>query len=573
MWLKSTLFILWFSAIFAQASAQLPIQTISESTYQQALQQVKITKNEKQLLPIADLQQRIAYWIPDNSPSLIETLQKYTDVQKLNTQQKDVDVIIVKLTKTAQLSATDFLSQKTKAKKILIAPPSMTAPKYYDAVITISEDNPMTQSIAAQLIFGGITNKNGTFRLGYAPPEAVHIDSKKLKDSIQAIIQYGIEKGAFPGAQVLVAKDGKIIYHQAFGSPTFDNKRPVSIHDIYDLASVSKVTTALPALMILNGEGKFNLDAPMKELWPDFKNTNKADITWRNVLAHNARLQPWIPYWKNTLRKQPKRNGWRYKRFTFKDHRTRKYSVKITDNLWLNKRYRKKIFKAIKETPLNEKPGYKYSGLAFYIFPTIVEQVTGDEFEHFLKSKIYQPIGANTLTFNPLRFYPKSRIIPTELDTFFRMEQIHGTVHDEGAIMMGGINGNAGLFGTANDLAKLWEMYLNNGQYGTNKIINSKVLKEFERCQFCDQGNHRGLGFDKPQIKYNANKASYAKDASANTFGHAGYTGTLVWADPDNQLLFIFFSNRVYPTRNNRKLYTLDIRPRLHNAIYQAIKK
>lgn len=564
--------------IFAKASAQMPILESDSTIYFQAVNSVIITQNKGDLLPIKHLDQsKIAFFAKSKTPSVLKTLEKYSDIQLVNqnsikTTEFDILIVLLTGTNSKDIQMLDPFLAQANLKTIAIVSKTKHLPKGFDAILTIDSITTFSESIAAQTIFGGVANTQQTFRLGYAPPVVVGMDHQILEDSIQSIINFGIDQGAFPGAQVLVAKNGKIIYHKAFGSPTFENNRPLRTDDIYDMASVSKVTTALPALMKLNGEGKFNLDAPMKTLWPDFKKTDKAELTWRSVLAHNARLQPWIPYWKNTLRKKPKRNGWRYKRRTFKSKKSRRYPTRITDNLWQHKKYRKQIFKAIKKTPLNKKPGYKYSGLAFYLFPTIVENITGVEFEKYLKSNIYQPLGANTLTFNPLKHFPKSRIIPTEKDTFFRMEQIHGTVHDEGAIMMGGVNGNAGLFGTANDMAKLWQMYLNKGHYGGKQFIQSNVIEEFTKCQYCDEGNYRGLGFDKPKIKFIAAKAGYAKDASPATFGHSGYTGTLVWADPDNQLLFIFLSNRVYKTRKNRKLYTLDIRPRLHNAIYSAIR-
>ncbi len=577
---------------FTQVKAQMPILEATTGDYAHSLRTVSIVRNNDDLLPLKYLEKtKIAFWPMADGAPMGETLAKYTTIQYVDAEsisKADFNVLIVlaeKVNNNDFQELKPFFARKD-IKTILFIPEKElpNAPNDFDAVVTAMFMTPLTQSIAAQEIFGGIISHRNAdvykkdrghhtpFRLGYAPPEVVGMNRQILEDSIRAIVNYGIEQGAFPGAQVLVAKNGKIIYHEAFGSPTYAKLRPLSTDDIYDMASITKVTTALPALMILNGEGKFNLDEPLKKLWPKFKRSNKANLTWRSVLAHNARLQPWIAYWKNTLRKKPKRNGWRYKARTFKPKPSKRYSVKITDSLWLRKNYRKKIFRAIKKTPLNKEPGYKYSGLAFYIFPTIVEKQTGDEFEHFLKSKIYQPLGANTLTFNPLRFYPKDRIIPTELDTFFRMQQIQGTVHDEGAIMMGGVNGNAGLFGTANDMAKLWQMYLNKGAYGGQQFIKPEVIDEFTKCQYCEEGNHRGLGFDKPLVEYNPDKASYAKEASPGTFGHAGYTGTLIWADPENQLLVIFLSNRVYQTRKNRLLYTLNLRPRLHHAIYSAIE-
>lgn len=471
-----------------------------------------------------------------------------------------------------------------------------------DALL-VTPRSPYGQSLTAQAIFGavGITGKskisydefpagsglttNAINRLRYSPPEAVQMDRALLEDSIKAIVTEGIAAGAFPGAQVLVAKDGHVVYHQAFGYHTFDNNKAVTTRDIYDFASVSKVTSALPAVMKLYGEGKFDLDAPLKRYFPSFKNSNKADLTYREMLAHFARLRPWIPYWRGTLRgnaKYPWKKRWdneilndgKFKWFTFKRDSSKRFPIKITDDLWLHRNFKeKRIYKSIKKSPLLEEREYVYSGLLFYLLPEIVADLTNSDYEQYLNDNFYHPLGAYTLTYNPYRHFPLDRIIPTERDTFFRMTQLHGRVHDEGAAMMGGVSANAGLFGSANDLAKLMTMYMNGGQYGGQQLIAEKALDEFTRCQYCDEGNRRGLGFDKPLIEYDPDRSSVAKDASPASFGHSGYTGTFTWADPENDLLFIFFSNRVYPTRDNRKIYQLGIRPRIHQVLYDAVKK
>ncbi|MFK7903696.1 MAG: serine hydrolase domain-containing protein [Chitinophagales bacterium] len=407
-------------------------------------------------------------------------------------------------------------------------------------------------------------------KLQYAKPEQTGMIGQLLQDSIAAIIKEGIEGKAFPGAQVLVAKDGHIVYHEAFGFHTYDKEQVLQKTDIYDLASVSKITTALPALMKLKDEGKFDLEGKLVDYVPKLKKSNKADLGIRPVLAHHARLKAWIPFWQNTVHKDWPKQG-QFKKRTLKSKSSRAYSVKVTPYLWLHRKYGKTIFKAIKDSPLNEKEGYKYSGLSFYLWPSIIEKLTKTDYEKYLKTEFYRPLEAHTLTFNPWRYYTLNQIVPTEKDTFFRKTLLHGYVHDEGAAMMGGVNANAGLFGNATDLAKLMQMYLNGGVYDGRRYISEATLKEFTQCQYCEEGNRRGLGFDKPLIVYNAKQSSTAKDASPDSFGHSGYTGTFVWADPKHNLLYIFLSNRVYPTRNNPKIYRLNIRPRIHEVIYKSL--
>lgn len=468
------------------------------------------------------------------------------------------------------------------------------------AILTMSHTGLYQQSIAAQIIFGGMGAEgkipfqiayfpqnsgyetSGGMRFGFTLPELAGMNGKLLKDSISAIVEEGMAAGAYPGAQVLVAKDGKVIYHETFGYHTYEKEQPVQKEDLYDFASVTKVTGPLPAIMKLHSEGKFNLDAPLKEYIKVRGRSNKANLTFRQMLAHNARLRPYIPYWIGTLKssaRYPWEEGWnvqavndgKFRSRTFRKDSTRQYNIRITDNLWLHQKYRKKMFKAIDRSPLLEKPGYVYSGLLFFLLPDMITELSETDYEIYLKEQIYHPLGAYTLTYNPHRQFPLSRMIPTENDTFFRHQQVLGTVHDEGAAMMAGVSGNAGLFGTTIDLAKLMQMYMNYGSYGGRQFIKEATLKEFTRCQYCDEDNRRGLGFDKPPVEYPEGGSYMAKSAGPLSFGHSGFTGTFTWADPEHGLLLVFMSNRVYPTRDRRGLYELGIRPRLHQVLYDSM--
>ncbi len=464
---------------------------------------------------------------------------------------------------------------------------------------------PFTSFVAAQILFGALpangilpaplpgTNfqrgtglKTATLsRLAYAPPSYAQMDAALLRDSIGSIVQQGIEAGAFPGAQVLVAKAGKVIFHQAYGYHTYEKKRAVQTDDSYDLASVTKISSALLGAMKLHGEGRFDLDAPLQQYFPKAKGTNKAAITSRLMLAHHARLLAWIPFWRGTLKgnaRYPWRKQWdnegintfRFKPKSFKTDSSARFPIRVTDRLWLNKDYKeKRMFRGILQSPLNEKPGYVYSDMFFYLLPEVVSNLAATDYETYLDENFYLPLGASSMTYNPLRKFPQDRIVPTEIDTFFRMHALHGTVHDEGAAMMGGVSGHAGLFASANDLAKLMEMYLQDGYYGGQQLIDSASVREFTSYQYAAEGSHRGLGFDKPFLEYDARKSLYAEAASPESFGHSGYTGTFVWVDPANGLVFIFFSNRVYPTRNNPLITSLRIRPRIHRVLYSAMKE
>ena len=227
----------------------------------------------------------------------------------------------------------------------------------------------------------------------------------------------------------------------------------------------------------------------------------------------------------------------------------------------------------IQKSKVSKDKSYLYSGLSFYLYPDLVQQLTGKSFDQYLADEFYKPLGAKTVGFNAGENFPLEDIVPTEVDSFFRMQTLHGVVHDEGAAMMLGLSGNAGLFGNAMDLAKIYQMLLNGGEYAGKRYLKTSTVEEFTRCQFCKTGNRRGMGFDKPLIEYDSSRSSVAKAASSESFGHSGYTGTFVWADPANDLLFIFLSNRVHPTRNNRKIYSLNVRPRIHSLVYDLLEQ
>jgi CubicO group peptidase (beta-lactamase class C family) len=289
----------------------------------------------------------------------------------------------------------------------------------------------------------------------------------------------------------------------------------------------------------------------------------------RQILTHQAGLRAWIPFWQNAtlpmLTQVGSRASTTLDTRVFQTRKSRRFPYQVAENLFIHKNYfQKSIVKQILESPVLEKIDYVYSDLSYYLYPEIIKKITKKDVVAYLDENFYRPLGAGTLTYNPLQKFDKSRIIPTEYDSLFRKQLIHGYVHDEGAAMLGGISTHAGLFGNANDLAKLLQMYLQNGYYGGKQYIRSETLAEFTRCQFCPT-NLRGIGFDR-QRGTNA-----AKSVSEQSYGHSGFTGNLVWIDPANGLLYIFLSNRVYPTRKNTSLYDLNIRTCIQEVFYEAL--
>ena len=458
-----------------------------------------------------------------------------------------------------------------------------------DAAVLIEayQDSELSEQKAAQLIFGGFKadgklpvsvgkkfkagdglETSEKIRFAYTTPQDAGMNADFLASGIDSLMQQAMDAKAIPGGVVLVAKDEKIVFQKAYGLHKYSDTVKTKTSDIFDLASVTKISSALPALMKLQDEGKFSLEEGIDEYLPYFRNSNKAGIPFRQIFAHQARFKPWIAYWQNTLRK----NG-SYKWNTFKKDSSARFPVKVSENMWLHRNYKKKIYKAIKKSPLEDKAEYKYSGLAFYLLPQIVENLTGEDYRKYLDDNFYSKLGATTLGYRPMESFELARIVPTESDFDFRHKPIHGSVHDEGAIMMGGVSANAGLFSDANDLAKLMQMYLNMGEYGGERYITEATFKEWTKTQFPDNNNRRAIGFDKPNLEYAGPNNNTAKDASTASFGHTGFTGTMVWMDPKQDLLFVFLSNRVLPTRDNTRLYSLNTRTQIQQVLYDAIKK
>lgn len=461
-----------------------------------------------------------------------------------------------------------------------------------DALIVANSNNAINQSLAAQLLFGGIAAEGkiseniGTkyragdgistikTRLKYTIPEDAGINSAILNSKIDSITNYAISKKAFPGCNILVAVDGKIILQKAYGYQTFENEIQASINNIYDLASVTKIAGGLPGILKLYDSGKINLDNKVAEYYPEWKNrlfkpSDKSQITIRELYAHQSGLVPFIPFWKSTLID----GNPSVKLYSSK--KSRKYSLFVAKGMYLNKNFKKTVKTEIRKNPLKSTGKYVYSDLPLVITPDIVERLTKKKFDEFLNSEFYKPLGAFSLTYNPLEKFNESEIMPSENDDYYRNQQIRGSVHDESAAVMGGISGNAGLFANSNDLAKLMQMYLQMGHYGGQQFISQTTMQEFSRVQFPENNNRRALIFDKPSLNHKTEKPEISYpciEASDSSFGHSGFTGTFVWMDPEYKLLYIFLSNRVYPTRNNNLISTMNVRTEILSSIYKTIK-
>ncbi|MBE2247445.1 MAG: serine hydrolase [Candidatus Competibacteraceae bacterium] len=449
-------------------------------------------------------------------------------------------------------------------------------------VLLAYQNSELAQDYAAQLIMGGISAKGRLpvsitdeykaghgietgkpIRLKYTIPEDVGMKGSKL-DEIDKIVFKAIRDSVFPGCQILAARSGQVFFRKSYGFHTYENREPVTDDDIYDIASITKVGGTLPVLMQLVDKKLIDLSKTLGLYLPELSGTDKNQVTLIDILTHQAGFKSWLPFHQYTMdaNKQYKQGVYDT---TFSSH----YPYQVADNLYASFRIRDTIFKANISTPLSGKKKYLYSDLGYYFLHRIIEEKTKQPLDKYLMENLYKPLGAVTLGYKPLERFSRSRIIPTEDDKQYRKQLVHGYVHDQGAALMGGVAGHAGLFSNANDLAKLMQLYLNKGEYGGQRYILSSTIEEFIRCQFCANGNRRGIGFDKPTP--NGTGGTACDCVSYASFGHAGFTGTLAWVDPEKDLVYIFLSNRVYPDAENRKLIKEGQRALVQQVFYNAL--
>lgn len=394
-------------------------------------------------------------------------------------------------------------------------------------------------------------------------PEEAGIRSELLKQ-VDSVVTEGIRQGAYPGCQVVVVKDGIMIYNKAFGYHTYDSVALVTVSDIYDLASITKIAATTASVMRLTDMGKLDLEESLSTYIPWLADSDKGAIRLVDLLTHQAGFMPWIPFHRATIQDGEYLFG------IYNDHQTEDFPVQVASGLFIHKHYRDTILAHIIKSDLGPAGEYVYSDLGFILLKEVIEGLAGEGLNDFSDHHLYRPLGLSTMGFRPLDRFEPAWLIPSEMDTLWRRQVVHGTVHDPVAAMLGGVSGHAGLFSNAADLAVLMQVFLNGGSYGGEQYFNENTVMEFTRRQFTAGNNRRGLGFDKPAL--NPDKGSPAAySASPMSFGHSGFTGALAWADPAENLVFVFLSNRTYPDQNNRKLIEQNIRTDIHQFLYDAI--
>ncbi len=521
------------------------------------------------------------------SDNLLRTLDRY-------------DMVIVAIRRTTQNPSSNYgvsrqiqqfaeaLSAKTRVVLIHFGNPYALAgfapATGFESLLLAHSDESLTADLSVQALFGAIevrgimpvsvagiaaagegllTQPLG--RLSYTTPEAVGVSSDWLRKA-DSIALDGIARKAFPGCRILVAIDGRVIYDKGLGFHTYDKNIQVQLNDVYDIASLTKITATTLALMRLSGEGAFDIDRKMSYYLPSLAATNKGNLLIREVLAHQARLQAWIPFYRYTLKPTgPDTTYYRTKPI-------QGYGIEVAHNLFLRSNYPGIMADTMARSKLRDRQQYLYSDLGFIWLKEAIEKITGEPYDAYLAKTFYKPLGMRSTVFNARLHMPLSRIVPTEQDKEFRMQLLHGYVHDPAAAMMGGVAGHAGLFSTAHDLATFMQMMLNGGMYAGIRYLDSVVVAEFTRTQFPLGGNRRALGFDKPDLKTGSNGPA-CLSVSRASYGHSGFTGTYAWADPANRMVYIFLSNRVHPSATPNLLSQLNIRQNIHEVFYEALQR
>lgn len=575
---------------------------------------VTLLKNDNAILPLhrLDTIKIIEVSIGDEKANVFsETINKYSKISHLGISHdagkkerdtlfaklKNYNWVILQVNKTSYKPEKDFgcsagsldliskiCSQKNTIACLYSNPYLMNKLENLNqakSILNVYEYSQFSQKAAADAIMGAI-EVNGTLpvttklfvagtgleikkkiRVQYVTPEQIGINSSKLLQ-IDSIAKMGIKENAFPGCQIVAIKSGKVFYQKNFGKQTYDaNADKVDNNTIYDLASLTKILSSSLALMKLTEQKQFDYEQHLDYYFPELAGTNKSIIHYKDMLTHQSGLPAWLPFWQKTV---DKKSG--YKNGYYSDTYSEEYPVQVAKGLYVVKDFNDSIYNQIMSCKMEETCKYVYSDIGYYFSKILIEKLTKTKLNTYVQSQFYNPMNLG-LTYLPLSVYPESQIAPTENDLKFRKQLVRGYVHDQGAALMGGVAGHAGLFGNANDVAILMQMLLNKGEYGGQTLLDSLVIKQYTSSHFSD--NRRGLCFDKPEPDEKKD-SPVTKECSLKSFGHSGFTGTFAWADPENDLIFVFLSNRVYPSADENKLAKLGVRGKIHRILYEAVK-
>ena len=531
-----------------------------------------------------------------NTPFLISKDASEEEVKRTAKQLKSYDYVILNIRNTSSYPSKNYgitsaminfvkeLPNSTKLIFNLFGSPyaldKFSFGRNLSSLLVGYEDNDMVANAMVNIVMGKMSPKGklpvsvskykcgmGFEFKGFLSPETLPvslIDNQYIRQ-IDSLLVDGMNQKAYPGCQVLAMKDGKIIFEGNYGKFTYEGDKYVNEDAIYDIASLTKLFASSFALMKLYDEGKLDLNSTLGDYFPFLNQSDKGEIKLIEFLTHQSGMTPWIPIYKMTCDgNEPDMNY-------FREYIDENHTVRVARNLYISEDFRYEIYDTIMKSELKEKK-YKYSDLGFYFVPEIVKAITNQSFESYLEEIFFKPLNLNHICFKPLNKHDINNIVPTEDDKYFRNQLICGDVHDQTAALFGGVSGHAGLFSNARDLAVMMQLLLNGGYANGTQFISEETINYFTSAPFADNENRRGIGFDKPDLDPEAKYYTPSKQSSMASFGHTGFTGTFAWADPANNLIVIFLSNRVYPTSDNNKLSKLNLRTEIHDLFYKAVE-
>ncbi|WP_047546459.1 glycoside hydrolase family 3 N-terminal domain-containing protein [Psychroserpens sp. Hel_I_66] len=589
------------------------LNRLSDDLLYEELMEASITvlKNKSNILPLRNLEtKKIAYVeLGDSDGSVFfDELKKYTKVHmikadlldELITKLQNYNTVIVGFHKKNDNPWQDYqftdkelvwLYEIARTNNVILdvfarpyAMIDMLSIENIEGIVMSYQNSDISQQKSAQVLFGGIAAKGNIpvsigehFEAGegikytadqslsYGLAESVGMSTAKL-NKLDSIAQYAVDKKMTPGIQLLVARKGKVVYSKNFGKHTYEGSDPVKFDDMYDVASLTKILATLPLLMELEEKKALSLDTKLSKILPEFAGTNKKNVTIKQMLSHYARLRPWIPFYVATLDSATKKPDPKY----YRRSETPNFNIKITDQMFLRNDYPDSIQKIIKETDLLSTQRYRYSDLPYYILKKYIEGYYKKPLDELVQDHFYKSLGANYTTYNPASQFSDKNLVPTEIDDYYRYKEVHGYVHDMGAAMQNGVGGHAGVFSNANDVAKIMQMYLQKGYYGGKRYLKPETVDKFNTTYYRNKGVRRGIGFDKPQLGVEGPTCGCV---SMKSFGHSGFTGTYAWADPDEEIVYVFLANRTYPKAETNLLLRENIRTDIQRLIYEAIIK
>ena len=583
-------------------------EEVADLIYESSAESISLVKNDKNVIPVKNLETSHFASLSIGSDKLTrfqETLDHYTEfthfvlpanqinaeafttlVKRLGAFDQVVVGVHAPFNKDilSLLSALEFETNVITTLFDENIPDNLSSVS--NSILIAYDNNEYMQEVAPQIIFGArpclgnyplaiseeelkSIKTTNLQRLSFSTPYNAGINEKHLS-KVDSIAMEGIRQGATPGCQVLVARHGKVVYEKSFGNYTYENNYPVSQRTMYDLASITKVAATTQAIMFLVDQGVLDVDQKLSYYLPELAKTNKGDLIISDILMHQSGLKAFLPFWHQTIDFENLQIPF------YSNAPDEEYQLEVGYGMYGSLRLKDSLYQWTVKSELRTKPkrkkfepyDYKYSDLGFYLMYALAERLLNQPMDEFLAQNLYEPMGMSYTTYNPLCKFPVSQITPTENDKTFRHSLVWGTVHDQVAAMNGGVSGHAGLFGNAMDLAKLGQMHLQHGEYGGQKYFSSGVIEDFISPH--NKENRRGLGWDKPDPNDIENNPA-SKYASSKTFGHRGFTGTVIWVDPEQDLIYVFLSNRIYPDMSNGKLNELDIRKKIHDVVYESI--